>query len=160
MAKAQTDPIVNRAVRVAQRRGMRIALTGYLIFFAGIVAERQISAGEANDAREAIVQSGTAVAVTACNERFRDRRSLRAVLIASRNATRASKDISDERRKASEAFFNDRLSKLPLPDCRSSLTVLSDDPNAKVKIPKPLFLPDQKKDRNDEERDQKDDGNG
>lgn len=137
---AETRAIVRDAVRSAQRRGIRIALTGYLILFGGIMAERYVSAHESNAAREAIVQSGTVVAVSGCNERFKDRKEVRAVLIASRDETRRRKDISPERRAASEAFFTERLAKLPMPDCRKALTILSDDPNKKVTIPKPLYI--------------------
>lgn len=136
------EQLVKDAVRAAQRRGVRIALTGYLIFFGGIMGERYISSSESNAARETIVRSGTAVAVTACNERFKDRRQLREVLIIARRETRKSEDISPDRRKAAEAFYTERLAALPLPDCRDSLTVLSDDPDAEVHIPKPLYLPD------------------
>lgn len=164
MSKSETDRIVQEAVRTAQRRGVRMALTGYLVFFGGIVAERYISSGENRGARQTIVKSGTAVAVSACNERFRDRRSIRAVLIASRLQVRQRDDISSDRRRRAINFLNDRLARLPMPDCRESLTVLSAKPNAEVRIPKPLYLEpapkNQQENRDDEERDERDASGG
>lgn len=154
---------VNEAVRTAQKRGIRIALSGYLILFGGIVVERYISAQESKGARQTIVKSGTAVAVSSCNERFRDRRSIRAVLIASRVQTRQRSDLSPQRRNEAIKFLNDRLARLPMPDCRKALTTLSADPDAEVQIPEPLYLEtseSQRQDRNDEERGERNTGSG
>lgn len=143
----------HRATSKALKRYSLGALLGFLILFVGLVVVRHEDANRAKEAtaariavadsqRKAIVQSGTVVAVGGCNERFKDRQEVRAVLEASKaeslKAYNAG-DITKERLRRSLAFYDQRLDGLPLPDCRQSQNILTTDINAVPPVPKPLY---------------------
>lgn len=142
MPNSPLDLLVARAVRRAQRNGIRLALTGYLILFGGLIGERIVSKNDTERARKTIVSTGTVALIDACNGRFDERTALRDILIALRlqAVKRMKTDIGIEQRQRDERavqFYDDRLQKLTLPDCRSQLHIISADPNKTVDIPTP-----------------------
>lgn len=82
------------------------------------------------ESRQALVASGQAIAVVACNRNYDTIKSLRGILIAAK----ANRNTTQ-----SDVFYDAQLQSLKLPDCRDVLMILSDDANAKVTVPKPLF---------------------
>lgn len=137
-----TERTTVKAANAAVRKYLRFALVGYLLLFSGIVAERIVSGQEAADSRQAIVQSGTVVAVDACNQRFKDRTEVRAVLEGSKAfQARSLKNgtITRQQYDAAVGFYDERLKGLPLPDCRLTLGVLTTDPDDAPAIPEPLY---------------------
>jgi hypothetical protein len=138
---------VTHAFHDYYHRYRRQALIGYLILVAGVVVAFAQNHSESNarrvqgvSARHAVVQSGRAVAVEGCNRDFESTKSLRGVLVASQAASAQSfkrGEITKQRYEQSQAFFKTQLEKLPLPDCRKVLRVVTDDPNKTTRIPVP-----------------------
>lgn len=126
---------LHAAIRGYQRR----ALTGFLILLLGIGVVTKLDSDRGAAAREAIVDSGRAVAVLGCNRDFRTQQQVRGVLEAS--ITRSQRrleagEITPNEHARQEEFLRAQLAQLPLPDCR--LATITDDPNEEVMVPEPL----------------------
>jgi hypothetical protein len=160
MTKEQLDYFTEQTVKAVEkgtRNGVRHyrnrAVIGFLILLLGLVAVRWADNERANEAvkdrvatanaqRAAIVKSGNVVAVDGCNGRFRDRVEIRSVLQSSKDflAREYKKgNITEARFKESSAFYDERLSGLPLPDCRKAANILTTDPNKVLPVPDPLY---------------------
>lgn len=98
---------------------------------------------DAKAARAAIVESGNIVAISGCNQHFRDRQAIRAVLFASRRVQQRARKRGDTTRAQyldSIRFYRSQLTRLRLPDCRDTVRTLTDDPNRKpLVVPRPLY---------------------
>lgn len=113
------------------------ALSAFLILAIGIAFSLAAIGGQSNrgfqdnrESRKALIVSGRAVAVVACNRNYDTIKVLRDILIA------AKAGGNNER---GAEFYDTALKNLKLPDCRDVLTTLSDDVNQGIKTPKPLF---------------------
>lgn len=136
---AQTE----RAVHKAVRRTRNGAVAGFLILLVGLGAAFRAQAHDQQVARDAIVKSGTVVAVDGCNGRFHDRQSLRSLFERLQDAVKEQakqKHIPESNPEVQFAlkFYRDELHRLPLPDCRPTAKILTDSPFPPVKIPAPL----------------------
>lgn len=118
----------------------RNALIGFLILLAGVGVVGKMDSDRTEAARRAIVDSGRAVAVMGCNRDFRTQQQVRGVLSAS--VSRSQRRLEDGEITPNEharqvEFLRKQLEMLRLPDCR--LAHITDDPNADVRAPDPLY---------------------
>ena len=130
-----------KAAREATGRTRRQALIGFLVLLFAIGFVQWDSSKAERAARQAVVTSGTVIAVDACNRDYKSRVEIRAVLKASKAFQEAALkrgDISQEGYERATAFYEERLRKLPLPDCRQAEDVLTADPDKVPPVPKPL----------------------
>jgi len=146
------EEATHRATTKALRKYTRGALLGFLILLIGLVVVREEDRKRADDAfqarvkvantqRQAIVKSGTVVAVDSCNQRFKDRVEVRSILTAAAKASEAQYkqgEITKARYDRSKQFYRERLEGLPLPDCRDTVNVLTTDLDEVPPIPKAL----------------------
>lgn len=130
-----TDPshpsYMTPGARRAFRRYRRDALIGFLVLLVGVLAALHTATNEAEQARQAIIDSARVVVVDGCNRDFIDRMQVRGVLIASRREARAlyhRGEINRENYLSRLAFYREQLHNLPLPDCRRAPDILTDDP--------------------------------
>src|ERR1044072_8487808 len=79
---------VHRAADKAAKRTRNRALVGFLILLLGIGFTLRDSAHKADEARNAITDSGTVIAVDGCNRDFNSRVELRELLQSSLKITR------------------------------------------------------------------------
>lgn len=131
----------DKAAREAAARTRRQALIGFLVLLVAIGFVQWDSSRAANDARQAVVQSGTVIAVDACNRDYKGRVEIRAVLEASKDFQAAALkrgDITQAGYERATDFYEERLDNLPLPDCRQAEGVLTADPDEVPAIPKAL----------------------
>jgi hypothetical protein len=152
MTKAQLDFFTQqtaRAVDKALSRYYKRAAAGFLILFIGFLFnawnnENQWDRIEASadEGRQALVESGDIISVDGCNRDFQTTKALRGVLLASRDFSRQNyrnglidKQALEERK----AFYSEQLSTLPLPDCRDTQGILTDDPEHPLEKPTPLY---------------------
>ena len=131
-----------RAAAKALKSYVRRAVIGFLILLAGIgyaIHDQNVFTGQA---RESIVRSGKVVSVSGCNRDYQTISALRGVLTTAQaiqeKAFRAG-DIPKSVLERSNAFYTSQLELLMLPDCRTAREILTDDPNAEIKVPEPLF---------------------
>lgn len=111
------------ALTRAHRRWFRSSLVGYLILLVGVVGMYENGQSVSANERGQIIQAGRAVAVSACNARFNDRREVRGVLIQAKLSIQRqyeSGTITIDQRRQSLDFYDRRLEGLPMPDCRSA----------------------------------------
>lgn len=134
----QTETAVRKALRTYSRR----ATIGFCLLFAAFMGNLLWSNKLSSDARRAVVRSGDLIAVDGCNRDFQDRVAVRGVLIASRDFTKNAYkrlNLTPEELQLRLDFYNARLKELPLPDCRKSDDILTDDPGDAVTVPTPLY---------------------
>ncbi len=133
-----------RAARKALRKYTVSAIAGFLILLGGIGLVRWEDTRRSNASSETIVESGNAVAVAACNRDFDTIGILRGVLLAGAEIqVVAAKrgDITRAQAEASAEFYTKQLTLLKQPDCRKSLRVLTDNPDARpIQVPTPKFV--------------------
>lgn len=137
------------AVERALKRYSRKALIGFLALFVGFLfnalnnQRQDRQADEASTAaREAIIDSGNLVAVNGCNRDFEDRVAMRGVLLASKSFTDqavAEGRLTEYEGERRIAFYDERLRELPLPDCRDTRNLITDDPDVHIIVPEPLY---------------------
>jgi hypothetical protein len=113
------------------------ALLAFLVLAFGIAFALAAVEGQSNrgfqdnrESRKALIVSGRAVAVVACNRNYDTIKVLRDILIAAK---------AGESNERGAEFYDTALKNLKLPDCRDVLMTLSDDVNQGIKTPKPLF---------------------
>lgn len=124
------------------KRFRKEAVAGFLILALGLGIGTSANNHTNAASRVQIVKSGQAVAVSGCNRDFRFASGLRGVLYASRDFQAGALkrgDISRDRYKLAVRFYKTQLQALPLPDCRVAKEILTDDPNAKIVVPQPLY---------------------
>lgn len=145
----QTERATKKGTKEGVRRFRRTAVLGYLTLLVGLVFvwgqyQRDISERRviATQQRHTLVESGRAVAVNSCNQRYEDRLQIRGVLIASRQFVKDQAKrgvITPERRKTSLDFYDERLRQLKLPDCRKDQKLLTDDPATPIPDIPPFY---------------------
>ena len=143
-----TEISTRQAVKKALKRQRRQALLGFLSLFAGLMIAVAIQQRDSSNAREAIVQSGTVVAVEGCNRDFKQDMRSRRTYVRARNATVAAhrtglSSQSPGQYRAALAFYDGEIGDIDkdLPDCREDLTIITTDPSSQKKpvIPPPLY---------------------
>jgi hypothetical protein len=93
----------------------------------------------ANEAREAIVQSGRVVAVDGCNRDYADRVKFRNLLLRLQAASAVSRTQTPEQRKRSQQFYKTELANYPLIDCRRARDIITDEPDELRTAPEPWY---------------------
>lgn len=126
------------------RRWGRGAVIGYAILIAGVFAMYENGQSVSEQERQAVVKSGTVVAVEGCNRDFRaGKRFIKLLtrLKMSSDAQYASKRITAQQHDAAIEFYAGEigLAKSKLPDCRHAESILTDDPDADLNHTKPLY---------------------
>ena len=131
-----------RAVDNALRRFRRSAVAGFLILLLGVGYNLYDTRTASDEGRHAIVQSGRVVAVDGCNRDFRTIGILRAQIIKGKEQIQAyvedgtiTQAAADRQIKATDEL----LAKYKQPDCRVADKLLTDDPDVKRPVPKPLY---------------------
>lgn len=121
-------------VRKAIRHYRNQATIGFVVLLMGLGGVRALDLHEGAQSRQAIARSGTAVAVHSCNRDFRT--SLRQRQAFQRET--AKPDGNPQHLPPAEL---DRRIKAvtPLPDCRKATHAITTDPDARIRIPKPLY---------------------
>ena len=118
------------------------------IFLAAMTAFAIYDNGQqSGKSRDSIVQSGNVVAVVGCNRDFESRQSIREFLKSTQSLKRIAYKrgyITEDAYEDARAFYKKQLAELPLPDCRESSKILSDDIDFASPILKPLYpgMPD------------------
>lgn len=133
---------LSESVSHAVGRYVRRATIGFVVLALGTITTYAIAANYNNDARQTIVDSGRQVAVVGCNRDFKSTTELRNILHNSgeqQAAALEAGDISQGQYERSQRYLRDALKRLALPDCRIALGAVTQDPDAKVVIPPPLF---------------------
>lgn len=137
-----------QSVRGAVRKYRNEALVGYFVLLIGIAVvfgfqrhetHNRVQQGVAQ--RDAIVRSGTAVAVDGCNRDFHTIRGTRHVLEDAREFQRAQHKkglITDEQYQRANDFYSTQLAHIPLPDCRLAEKIITQNPDKPVTVPTPL----------------------
>lgn len=144
----QTERAVQKAndfSAAADRRAWRNRMTGFAILFLAFLGNVLYSNHISAESRDQVIRSGDLVAVDGCNRDFRSTTAVRGVLVASKGFIRQSVRrgaLSQEEASVRLAFYDSLLDDLPLPDCRKADDVLTDDPDAQVAIPQPLYADD------------------
>lgn len=135
-----------RAVHKAVGRYVKGAVIGFLILLMGLGLAMHQSSADNNNQRQAIVQSGRAVAVASCNGRYQDREGLRNLLISAERTIPAEVkrgNITESQAQRAKEFYDSQLGRLRLPDCRIAAHAISSDPNREIRVPVPLHPPEQ-----------------
>ncbi len=147
-SERRSEVVARGVLRTFQRR----AVVGFVVLAAGLVGgqysgfkqqenARKDRTAIANAQRQAIVDSGNAVAIAGCNQDFRDREATRGVLEDAREQLRKNKNrIPAQDYNEAIAFYQDELdNKLPLPDCRAAGHILTTNPKKVVAPELPLY---------------------
>lgn len=123
----------------------RPALIGYIVLGGGIIAGFFVNQDHNNNTREAVVDSGQAVAIESCNRDYNQTFELRSLIERSlaqiETAEKAGRFTSEEATQQRQNLKR-ALRRLKLPDCREVRGALTSDPNADIQIPVPLHPPD------------------
>jgi hypothetical protein len=141
----QTRCAVDRALNKYMKR----AMIGFLLLFIGFLynastnrAQQVDIRSQAEAARDVLIESGDVIAIDGCNRDFQTTSALRGVLLASAAFNRQNfedgiidRTTLDQRLR----FYDDQLDRLPLPDCRKSQGILTDDPQHNLPKPQPLY---------------------
>lgn len=138
-----------RAVHEALTRYIKGGMVAYVILVAALgyvlYADKQQSVERRQDgiaARQQIVATGNAVALAGCNRDFRTITALRAVLTNAAAFQRAALrrgDITQEQFDRTVIYYRVQLKKLNLPDCRIAAHTVTDNPQRRVTLQKPLY---------------------
>jgi hypothetical protein len=138
----QTERTATKAARIAVREYRNRAIVGFIILLFGIIYVQWYNSHTAKEAREAIVQSGRAVALLGCNRDYHTQQALRSVITASKAfAVTAEKNgvITEADLAARQDFYDAQLAKIEIPDCRAAKSVVTDDPRDLGPLPEPLY---------------------
>lgn len=143
--KEQLDWISNE-VRHSANKVLRNWVIGgtiaFVLILIGLIVAFHVDAQHNEESRKAIVNSGRAVSVAGCNRDYDSIQKLRGIIIASRPQLKTYyEEGSLTRAQYLRALDNiqKQLKDYPLPDCRRSLKVLTDDEDATVVIPEPKY---------------------
>lgn len=126
-----------RAARKALRAYVRGATVAFIILLIGV----GLVFYEYKQARKAVIQSGSVIAVDGCNRDFRTIGTLRGVLESARanqHAAFRAGEITSERLRAFDVFYDEQLRLLRQPDCREAMEILTDNPSGLPRVPVPL----------------------
>lgn len=131
-----------RAVRNALRRYVRGAAVGFFVLVVAIIGVRFLDAQDSAKARDSIVRSGDAVAVSGCNRDFDTIKILRAQIKRGKKVTLqyvAEGLLTQAQADRAIADTNRLLSRYTLPDCRASLEIITDKPDAQITPQEPKY---------------------
>jgi hypothetical protein len=127
----------------AARRQRRRSLSGFVILLLGILLTLGIQQRDDNNARKSIVRSGTVIAVDGCNRDFRFAAQTRRTFLRLKDSSRLSYEAGNstyESFKRAQAFYDNELRNIALPDCRTTRGILTSDPDLSHRpVPKPLY---------------------
>lgn len=132
-----------RDIKLALKHYTQRALVGYMILFIAAFANVLYARHKGDQARNAIVRSGNAVAVVGCNRDFVDREKFRSLLVrlkrsADENARRGN--ATPAQHATAVKFYKDELANYPSIDCRSSVHTVSANPEAPhLALPRPCY---------------------
>lgn len=121
---------------------VRSATVGFLILTIGLAASVYTQSSDSDKGRTQIVLSGRAVAVDGCNRDFTDRQVARSQTGRALVIIKHEHDLgnsTDREYRLGLDFYRKQLQSQALPDCRKAEAVLTDDPDAKVVVPEPLY---------------------
>ena len=136
--RAWVKAIALDAARHVQRR----STVGFIILLVGLATVLWLGEHHASSARKAIIDTGRIISVDGCNRDFKSRQEIREVLLRSKefqDGALERGDITKSEYQRAIEFYDERLEALPLPDCRKSETILSDDPDEVPAKPTPLY---------------------
>lgn len=143
MTREQLDFFTAESERVAEKaskRTIKHAFVGYIALFIGVMLMYWNGQTVSKHERFEIRQAGRAVAIHSCNRDYISREEIRAVLQASKKERRLALErgeLSEDAYRRAVDFFNERLNRLPLPNCDSSDDALA-DPEEPITLPEPL----------------------
>lgn len=123
----------------------RKATVGFLILLAGVGFTQYSSDQVGRESRDAIVQSGRALAVDGCNRDFNSIQRLRSLLQSAQSAQRRAflkGQVTPTQYAEGVKFYTEQLAQTPLPDCRHARNILTDDPSKPIQVPTPLHPPE------------------
>ena len=152
----QVKAVQNEAKRAADREAAKVlrryvrgAVAGFLILLSGLVIQNRVESAdredrrqEAAEARQAIADSGNAIAVTGCNRDFTATRKLRALIRGQRGQIeqyRIEGTLTDAQARRAQEQISQNIRETPLPDCREVQNAVTDDPDQRITVPEPLF---------------------
>jgi hypothetical protein len=136
-------PQRRRDIRAALKHYTRRAMLGYVILFLAAVGNVYYARYKGDQARDAIVRSGNAVAVVGCNRDFVDREKFRALLRRLKQSTDESFKNGRStagQHEAAVKFYTDELGNYTSIDCRASQHTISDNPLARFAEPAPCYV--------------------
>lgn len=142
--EAQLELITHTAENAVKRfdkRRRHAARAGYLILLLGVIAAIWVSTHDAAANRDAIVQSGTVVAVEGCNRDFKTIGVLRAQVLKSKHQARLfykEGTLTLPQLERTLAQTDRFLKRYPQPDCRVAASVLTSDAENVPPVPTPL----------------------
>jgi hypothetical protein len=126
----------------ALHRFSRNALAGFITLAIGLLLAVGLQQHDAQQSRDAVVTSGRTVSVVGCNRDYNTINALRSILVSSREQIDQyvqDGQITQAQADRQKKLTNEFLKTLPLPDCRSALTILTDNPNDLGRVPTPLY---------------------
>lgn len=139
----QTERAARKSAREAVRGYRNSALVGFAILLGGLGGGFWAQQHDASEARNAIVISGRNVAVSGCNDRFRQQQVIRGIIRSgSKQIDRYESEGTLTPAQGKRAQIENRKSvrKVKLPDCRLQRDLLTDDPRSlKPDVPAPLY---------------------
>lgn len=145
---AERDARIENNLARGFKKGFRhfrnAATVGFVILLAGNIGGWITNTHDADQSRHAVVQSGRVVSVSGCNRDYVTVNRLRNVLLNAKTFQAAALkrgDISAEAFTRTQAYYDAQLAGLPQVDCRSSATILTDDPADLPPVPQPLYPP-------------------
>ena len=134
----------HRAASKALRRYVIGCTTAFLLLLGASGFNYYDSHRQSDQARGAIVQSGSAVSVSGCNRDFRTITSLRLVLTDAKalyeDSLKAGKLTQAEYERGVQ-YYDDQLERLALPNCHDAGKILTDTPSRAPDVPEAL-VPD------------------
>lgn len=126
----------------ALRRYRNGALTGFILLALGLGTAIYVGEQHNTESREAVVDSGRAVAIVGCNRDFHQTIELRTIIRDGRDSIKqyvAEGTLTEAQAARSIEQSNEALERLPLPDCRRVGEQLTSDPTDDITVPAPLY---------------------
>lgn len=145
LTEEQLHWIEQQTIAAAEKAGKYVwkrAIWGFVVFVVALILVAGYNNHQNTVSRDAIVQSGQAVAVDGCNRDYQDRVQFRGLLERLKEASKVSyqsgRTTKDQYDTAVD-FYDDQLKKFALPDCRDAENLLTSDPNKDLPVIKPYY---------------------
>ncbi len=138
LVETETRRAVKRALKTQRRRTMG----AFLLLLVGLMLVVGLQQHDDSEAREAIVRSGTIVAVDGCNRDFRNDMRLRRSFQRLKDASTASFEagrVDFDRYAAAQEFYDREISFLDGPDCRRAASIITSDLDQLRRPVRPLY---------------------
>lgn len=146
LSQAQRDFIQEHSQTTAVaavRSYTRAAMVGFVLLLGGVGYTLYDARQFSNESRDAIVNSGRAVAIDGCNRDFESSQRFTKLLIradkASASDRKAGNITAAVRLHAKEFYANEIRESSRFPDCRNAASVITDNIDATVRLPVPRF---------------------